>query len=157
VDIATLIHQEQAPALQGRLTGGDPTEMPEAPAAESPVAELPVAELPVAESPVAERPDSGAEAAELAALLRILADPTRLRLLTELVDGERSVTDLCRRMATPQPSVSHHLAWLRASNLVVFRRDGKRVLYALGPAMCFDGNALRVGAVRIGLNARGNA
>ena len=132
MDIATLIHEEQAPVLQSRLAGGDPVDMPEAPAVE---------------------PPGGKGAAELAALLRILADPTRLRLLMALVDGERSVMDLCARMAVPQPTVSHHLAWLRAWSLVVFRRDGKRVFYALGPAISLDGGALRIGAVRIGLNA----
>jgi DNA-binding transcriptional ArsR family regulator len=136
VDIATLISQERAPALQGRPAGGDPVETPEAPVTE---------------------PPGGEEATEVAALLRMLAVPTRLRLLLALVDGERSVMDLCRSMTIPQPNVSHHLAWLRASNLVVFRRDGKRVLYALGPAICFEGNALRIGPVRIGLNARREA
>ena len=130
MDIATLIHPEHAPVLEGRLAGETLVEAPEAPAV---------------------NPPGGEEAAELAGLLRILADPTRLRLLMALVDGERSVTELCAHMAVPQPTVSHHLAWLRAWGLVVFRRDGKRVFYALGPAISLDGGALRIGAVRIGL------
>jgi DNA-binding transcriptional ArsR family regulator len=95
------------------------------------------------------------DATALAALLRLLSDPTRLRLLLLLSGGERTVTDLCTQMAVPQPTVSHHLSWLRASRLVAARRSGKNVFYAHGPAVVAAGDWLSVGSVRIRM--RGDA
>lgn len=64
-------------------------------------------------------------------LLRTLSDSTRLRLLRVLQRGEHNVTDLCRELGLPQPTVSHHLGLLRSANLVANRRDGKQVYYSL--------------------------
>ncbi len=68
---------------------------------------------------------------DVARLLRTLSDPTRLRLLGILLDGEQNVTALRRTLALPQPTVSHHLALLRSAGLVANRRDGKQVFYSL--------------------------
>ncbi len=64
-------------------------------------------------------------------LLRTLSDSTRLRLLEVLQEGELNVTDLCRRLGLPQPTISHHLGLLRGASLVANRRDGKQVYYSL--------------------------
>ncbi len=63
-------------------------------------------------------------------LLRTLSDPTRLRLLGVLQRGEHNVTDLCRELRLPQPTVSHHLGLLRSAGLVANRREGKQVYYS---------------------------
>ncbi len=68
---------------------------------------------------------------DVARLLRTLSDPTRLRLLGLLQDGEQNVTALRRKLGLPQPTVSHHLALLRSAELVANRRDGKQVFYSL--------------------------
>ncbi len=68
---------------------------------------------------------------DVARFLRTLSDPTRLRLLGILQDGEQNVTALRRKLALPQPTVSHHLALLRSAGLVANRRDGKQVFYSL--------------------------
>ena len=68
---------------------------------------------------------------DVARFLRTLSDPTRLRLLGILQDGEQNVTALRRTLALPQPTVSHHLALLRSAGLVANRRDGKQVFYSL--------------------------
>ncbi len=68
---------------------------------------------------------------EAVKIMRVLADPTRLRLLGLLQGGERNVTALCEQLDLAQPTVSHHLALLRTSTLVTNRRDGKQVFYAL--------------------------
>jgi len=68
---------------------------------------------------------------DVARFLRTLSDPTRLRLLGILQDGEQNVTALCRTLSLPQPTVSHHLALLRSAGLVANRRDGKQVFYSL--------------------------
>ena len=64
-------------------------------------------------------------------LLRTLSDPTRLRLLGVLQQGEQNVSGLCRRLDLPQPTISHHLGLLRSAGLVSNRRDGKQVFYSL--------------------------
>ena len=68
---------------------------------------------------------------DVARFLRTLSDPTRLRLLGILQDGEQNVTALRRKLALPQPTASHHLALLRSAGLVANRRDGKQVFYSL--------------------------
>jgi ArsR family transcriptional regulator len=64
-------------------------------------------------------------------MLRTLSDPTRLRLLTVLQEGELSVSALCDRLHLAQPTVSHHLGRLRTARLVANRRAGKQVFYSL--------------------------
>lgn len=53
-----------------------------------------------------------------------LADPTRLRILALLGDGEICVCHLHASLDVPQPTASRHLAYLRKSGLVEARRDG---------------------------------
>ena len=61
--------------------------------------------------------------------LRMLADPTRLRLLWLLCGAEYDVTTLAAAVDTARPAVSQHLAKLRMTGLVTQRRDGRRALY----------------------------
>ena len=68
---------------------------------------------------------------ELPDLLGLLSDPTRLRLLLLLAQGERNVSSLCAAVMLPQPTVSHHLALLRVQGVASVRRDGKHRLYSL--------------------------
>ncbi|MGB9691198.1 MAG: ArsR/SmtB family transcription factor [Candidatus Sumerlaeaceae bacterium] len=60
-----------------------------------------------------------------------LADVNRLRILQELGDGPRTVSDLCRTLNLTQPNTSAHLAVLRGAGLVVGTRRGKNVIYSL--------------------------
>jgi DNA-binding transcriptional ArsR family regulator len=84
---------------------------------------------------------------DVSRLLALLADRTRLRILRLLADGERPVVSLTTEMRLPQPTVSHHLAWLRMMDLVSPRRQGKHVFYALGPAAQYsDGGVLTLTA-----------
>jgi DNA-binding transcriptional ArsR family regulator len=67
-----------------------------------------------------------------AEFFRALAHPTRIRLLEVLAErGEQSVQTLQARLDLDQPIVSQQLAKLRASGVVVRRKDGTTVLYAL--------------------------
>jgi DNA-binding transcriptional ArsR family regulator len=68
---------------------------------------------------------------DVVGMLRTLSDPTRLRLLTVLQEGELSVSALCDRLHLAQPTVSHHLGRLRTARLVANRRAGKQVFYSL--------------------------
>ena len=62
-----------------------------------------------------------------------LADPTRLRILALLRDGEVCVCHLHASLDVPQPTASRHLAYLRKTGLVDARRDGIWMHYRLRP------------------------
>ncbi len=64
-------------------------------------------------------------------IFRMLADPTRIRVLWALTGGEFSVTELAEQVDKPAPSVSQHLAKLRMARLVRTRRDGTTIFYSL--------------------------
>ena len=72
------------------------------------------------------------EALELvAARFRALSDPTRLRILNTLMQGESSVQDLVETTGLEQPNVSRHLAHLRREGIVQRRPDGNRAIYRI--------------------------
>lgn len=62
---------------------------------------------------------------------RALADPTRLRVIGLLADGEVCVCHIHDALRIPQPKASRHLAYLRRAGLVSTRRDGVWVHYRL--------------------------
>jgi ArsR family transcriptional regulator len=62
-----------------------------------------------------------------------LADPTRLRILSLLGDGEICVCHIHASLDVPQPTASRHLAYLRKSGLVEARREGIWMHYRLAP------------------------
>ncbi len=70
----------------------------------------------------------------LAELLKVAGEPTRLRLLNLLRFGNICVCDLQSVLEVPQPSISRHLATLRAAGLVTASRTGTRVVYSLAAA-----------------------
>lgn len=67
---------------------------------------------------------------QAAETLRILADPTRLRLLWALAQGETSVSCLAELTGAHPTAVSQHLAKLRMTGLVRARREGTFQIYA---------------------------
>jgi DNA-binding transcriptional ArsR family regulator len=71
------------------------------------------------------------EAQELAETLKALASPSRLRVLAELVGGERTVEELARASELSPSATSHNLRILRGLRLVRTRRDGRHAYYAL--------------------------
>lgn len=62
--------------------------------------------------------------------LRLLADPTRIRLLILLVENELSVAELQEILGMGQSRISTHLSQLKTGGLVKVRRSGKRMLYS---------------------------
>ena len=67
------------------------------------------------------------------AVLDVIAEPTRRRILDAVRDGERSVSELVDAVGMHQPGVSRHLKVLRDAGLVEVRRDAQRRLYRLRP------------------------
>lgn len=60
---------------------------------------------------------------------RMLADPTRLKILWILLQGEANVSALCQEAGASAPAVSQHLAKLRLAGLVTSRRAGTFIYY----------------------------
>jgi DNA-binding transcriptional ArsR family regulator len=71
-------------------------------------------------------------------LFRALAHPTRIRILEQLVPGERTVQDLQDLLGLEQPVVSQQLAALRAKNLVTARRERTQAYYSLRSPLIAD-------------------
>jgi DNA-binding transcriptional ArsR family regulator len=66
-------------------------------------------------------------------LFETLADPSRLRIVEALFEGEHSVTDIVGRMDIHQSGVSRHLRILEEAGFVRVRADGPRRYYSLRP------------------------
>lgn len=67
----------------------------------------------------------------LADLFSALSDPTRLRIISVLLDGERNVGEIASRLEMTESAVSHQLRGLRQMKLLRSRKNGRQVYYAL--------------------------
>lgn len=75
------------------------------------------------------------DAVEVAALFRLLGDPSRVRMLYALLEaGELCVCDLAAVVDLSESSVSHSLRLLRTAGVVRGRRSGKQIFYRLHDA-----------------------
>lgn len=67
----------------------------------------------------------------LAETFQALSDPSRIRLISALMDGELCVCDLAALLGMTQSAVSHQLRLLRNLRLVKNRKEGRVVYYSL--------------------------
>ena len=67
----------------------------------------------------------------LADLFSALSDPTRLRIISVLLEGELNVGDIASQLSMTESAVSHQLSGLRQLHLVRSRKDGRQVYYTL--------------------------
>lgn len=65
----------------------------------------------------------------IARRFRVLGDPTRIKLLNRLRNGEAGVPELCELVGSTQQNVSKHLAVLADAGIVARRRDGNVTRY----------------------------
>lgn len=68
---------------------------------------------------------------QIAELFKAFGDPTRVHILSLLVNGEMCVGDIAQGVALSQSAISHQLRILKQMHLIKFRRDGKNMLYSL--------------------------
>lgn len=88
-------------------------------------------------------------AQRLAAVLKVIADPTRLRLLSLVAsepDGEACICNLTEPVALSQPTVSHHMKVLVEAGLLDREQRGKWAYYRLVPG-ALDALAGLVGTI----------
>ena len=78
--------------------------------------------MPISEIPIARLK---------AELFKTLAHPVRVRALEQLIDGERSVTELAAHIEVELSHLSQQLAVLRRAGIVETRRDGTTVYYSV--------------------------
>lgn len=71
------------------------------------------------------------EIKQVSQLYKVLSDPTRLRILLLLKEGEHKVTAISEQLGMEQSAVSHQLKLLRDSRVVKARREGKTIFYTL--------------------------
>ncbi len=62
---------------------------------------------------------------------RVIGEPTRIRLLDHLRDGEQSVNDLAARLGAGQQNVSKHLSMLAGAGILARRKDSNHVYYRI--------------------------
>ena len=75
--------------------------------------------------------DGGAVPAASVRLFKALGDESRLRILRFLASGDLYLTEIAERMGLSKPTVSHHLALLRAAGLVTITQAGALTYYTL--------------------------
>jgi ArsR family transcriptional regulator len=88
-------------------------------------------------APLTRTPIGEGEAIEVAQVLKALADPVRLRLLSLIGahdGGEACVCDLTVAFDLTGPTISHHLKVLREAGLIQSERRGTWVYYRIVPA-----------------------
>jgi len=96
-------------------------------------------------SPVTREPLDAEQAERVVPLLKALADPVRLRLLSLVaaqVDGEACVCDLNDAFDLSQPTISHHLKQLHSAGLLDREKRGVWVYYRVNPTALGDLAAL---------------
>jgi ArsR family transcriptional regulator len=97
-------------------------------------------ELPLVDAcctPLLREPITDGQAADLARLLKALADPTRLRLVSMVAaheGGEACVCELTEPLGLTQPTISHHLKVLVDAGIFARDKRGVWAYYALVPA-----------------------
>lgn len=64
-------------------------------------------------------------------LFKIIADPTRIKIIYALKNKELTVTEITQALSMTQSAVSHQLRILRDVNLVTKKKIGKEVYYKL--------------------------
>lgn len=81
-------------------------------------------------------PDAFAEL--IAERLRLLAEPTRIRILDRLREKDLAVNEITASLGTSQQNVSKHLALLHRAGIVGRERSGNLVRYRITDASVFD-------------------
>jgi len=66
-----------------------------------------------------------------ARFLKCIGEPTRLRILNLLVDGEKSVGEIVDAVEKEQSLVSHHLKALKECNILLTRQKAQKIYYKL--------------------------
>ena len=73
--------------------------------------------------------DMEQKAEDVSGFLKCFANSSRLLIMCQLAEGEKSVTQLMEATNIPQTSLSQHLSKLKAESIVDYRRDHRTLYY----------------------------
>jgi DNA-binding transcriptional ArsR family regulator len=71
------------------------------------------------------------EFTKLGNLYSVFSDPMRIKIIFALFEREMCVCDISEILSASQSNISHHLAILKANDLVTYKKQGKQVIYSL--------------------------
>ncbi len=71
-------------------------------------------------------------------MFKALADPTRLKILECIKDGEKCICEVIPYTGKSQPNVSQHLKVLKIAGLVDERKEGTRIMLKASNKKIFD-------------------
>ena len=75
---------------------------------------------------------------QVSKMYKVLGDKTPLKILIFLQSGEKNVSAISEHLEMEQSAVSHQLKLLRDNKIVISRRDGKIIYYALADHHVID-------------------
>src|SRR4030065_1754054 len=73
-----------------------------------------------------------------AEILKTLAQPTRLKILELLRNGEKCICEIVPAINGEQPNISRHISLMQKSNLVTTRKDGVKVMVKVRDTRVFE-------------------
>jgi ArsR family transcriptional regulator len=73
-----------------------------------------------------------------AEVLKVLAQPTRLKILELLRDGERCICEIVPAINGEQSNISRHISLMQKSQLVTTRKDGVKVMVKVSDPKIFE-------------------
>lgn len=68
---------------------------------------------------------------KLAELFKIFSDETRIKIISELFDSEKCVSEISTNLKLSQSLISHQLKILKDANLIDYKKNGKNIIYFL--------------------------
>lgn len=71
------------------------------------------------------------KAIEIAEIMKALAHPVRLQIISILIESRQCVKNLGDIMNMPQPNISQHLAILKNKGIVSWKREGSIICYSI--------------------------
>jgi DNA-binding transcriptional ArsR family regulator len=74
----------------------------------------------------------------IAARLRVIGDPSRIRILDLLREDELTVTQITERLGTSQQNTSKHLAMLLQAGILARRKDGNSSIYSIADVGVYE-------------------
>jgi len=87
---------------------------------------------------ISERPLSDTAVTALAETFKLLGDPTRVRIVEALAEGQLCVHEIADRIRISESAVSHQLRLMRSQRIVRGRREGRCVYYTLDDQHVLD-------------------
>ena len=73
-----------------------------------------------------------------AEVLKVLAQPTRLKILEFLRNGEKCICEIVPALNGEQSNISHHISLMQKSHLVSTRKEGVRVMVKVRDQKVFE-------------------